>query len=397
MIRVESINVFPTSTRGQLARPSKEAEAKAPTSRYPDRDPGERPWNRTAMFNAHARNKHSVTADLHTPEGRDVFRRLVEVSDVFVENIALGAMDRLGLGYDTLNQWNPRLIKISSVGMGQTGPWAHFRGFGSHFEALFGHASVIGYPDMDVEGAPGSVAADAATGVAIGIATVMALHQREKTGKGTHVDLSQGENFVPHLGEVFMDYVLNRRVAGPTGNRDPWLVQGAYPCVGDDEWITISIGRIEQWHALCHIMDKPELVEDQRFEDMAGLRTHHDEVDRTIGAWTADQDPIALFHRLQKEGIIAGPVMHEPHVYADHHLKERGFFVSITHPEIGTHLYPSTTFKMSKTPFQVRKPPVRLGEDNDYVYRDVLGFSEEEYDHLKVLGQIGMDYAPHVK
>jgi crotonobetainyl-CoA:carnitine CoA-transferase CaiB-like acyl-CoA transferase len=397
VIRVESINVFPTSTRGQFARPSKEAEEKAPTSRYPNRDPGARPWNRVGMFNAHSRNKYSVTADLHTPEGKDVFRRLVEVSDVFVENIALGAMARLGLDYPVLSQWNPRLIMISSVGMGQTGPWAHFRGFGSHFEALYGHASVTGYPDMDVEGAPASVAADAATGVAIGLATVMALHQRKTTGKGTHVDLSQGENFVPHLGELFMDYVMNSRVAGPNGNRDPVLVQGAYPCAGDDEWVAISIGRIEQWHALCGLMGKPELVEDSRFEDMAGLRANHDEVDRIIGAWTPAFDPMDVFNRLQKEGIIAGPLLHEPLAYADPHLKDRNFFVPITHSEIGTHLYPSTAFKMSKVPFEVRKPPVRLGEDNDYVYRDVLGFTEEEYDHLKSLGQIGMDYAPHIK
>ena len=89
--------------------------------------------------------------------------------------------------------------------------------------------------------------------------------------------------------------------------------------------------------------------------------------------------------------------MHEPHAFADPHLKERGFFVPITHPEIGTHLYRSTAFKMSTVSFQVRKPPVRLGEDNDSTYRDVLGLSEAEYDHLKALGQIGMDYTPHVK
>jgi crotonobetainyl-CoA:carnitine CoA-transferase CaiB-like acyl-CoA transferase len=89
--------------------------------------------------------------------------------------------------------------------------------------------------------------------------------------------------------------------------------------------------------------------------------------------------------------------MHEEHAFNDPHLKERGFFVSVTAPEVGTHLYPSTTFKMSKIPFEVRKPPVRLGEDNDYVYREVLKLSEEEYGELKALGHIGMDYAPHVR
>ena len=399
VIRVESLNVFPSTTRGQAARPSKEAEARAPTSRYPDRDPGERPWNRAAMFNAHARNKHSMTVDLTTPEGKDVFRQLVEVSDLFIENNAPGSIDRLGISYPVLKEWNPRLIMISSCGMGQTGPWYHFRGYGGMFEALYGHASATGYPDLDVEGIPGSIAADGASGVATAFAAVMALHQREKTGKGTYIDFSQGENFVNHLGELFMDYEMNGRVAGPLGNRDHLrtLVQGAYPCAGEDEWIAITIGKIEQWQTLCRTMGRPELIEDRRFADMDALRSNHDEVDNIIGAWTADQDPEELFHRLQKEGIVAGHVMHEPRCYADPHLKEREFFVPITAPEVGTHLYPSTAFKMSKIPFVVRKPPVRLGEDNDYVYREVLGFTEEQYDKMKALGHIGMDYAPHVR
>ncbi len=143
-------------------------------------------------------------------------------------------------------------------------------------------------------------------------------------------------------------------------------------------------------------MGRPELVEDERFEDMTSLRTHHDDFDRIVRELTVDKDPIELFHTLQKEGVIAGPLLHEIHAFNDPHLKERGFFVEVTAPEVGTHLYPSTTFKMSETPFEIRKPPVRLGEDNDYVYREVLGLTEEEYDRLKAAGQIGMDYAPHV-
>ena len=397
VIRVESVNVFPSSTRGQFARPSKEAQATVPTSLYPNRDPGERPWNRTSLFNSHARNKYSMTADLNTPEGKEVFRRLVEVSDVFVENNAIGSMERLGLTYPVLSQWNPRIIMLSSTGMGQTGPWGHFRGFGLHFEAMYGHASVTGYPDLDVTQTPSSVAADAAAGAAIAFAVTTALHQRSKTGRGAFLDLSQGENFVHHLGELFMDYVMNGRVATPQGNRDPRLVQGCYFCKGGDEQIAVALESVEQWRALCGVMGRPELAEDERFDSMEGLRRHHDEVDRLIGGWTADQEPVPLFHRLQAVGVPAGMVMHEAHAYADPHLEERGFFIPVTHADVGTHRYPGTPLAMSKAPFEVRKPPVRLGEDNDYVYREVLGFTEEEYDRLKDLGQIGMDYAPHIR
>ena len=231
------------------------------------------------------------------------------------------------------------------------------------------------------------------------MAAMTALHQREKTGKGMFIDISMGENFLPHLAELVMDYTINGRVAGPIGNRDHLghLVQGVYPCAGDDEWIAISIGKLEQWRALCQVMGKPELIEDGRFVDMGTLRANHDVVDGIMGGWTADKHPIELFHRLQREGIPAGPILHESLAFDDAHLRERGFFVEVTHPEAGTHMYPSTTYRMSKVPFQVRRPPVRLGEDNDYLYREVLGLSEEEYDRLKALDHIGIDYLPHVK
>ena len=394
---MESVNLFPTLTRGNLARPSKEAEQRSNAPQYPNRDPGPRPWNRSVTFNVHGRNKYSMTADVNTPEGKAAFRRLVEVSDLFIENNVVGSMQRLGTSYEVVSQWNPRLIMISSTGFGQTGPWREHRGMGSTFETSFGHSSVMGYPDMDVEGAPGSVASDASTGVTIALSAIMALHQREKTGRGCRVDISMGENFLPHLGELVMDYTINGRVAQPMGNHDWWHVQGVYPCAGDDEWVAITIEEIEQWHALCRLMGKPELIQEDRFASIESLRTHHDDVDKTIGAWTADQDPVGLFHVLQQAGIPAGPILNEPLALADPHLKARDFFVEITAPEVGTHRYVSDTFKLSKVPFSVRKPPVRLGEDNDYVYREVLKLSEEEYDQLKALGQIGMGYAPHIQ
>ena len=398
VIRVETLQQLSATSRGQFARPNREAEANAPMSMYPDKDPGERPWNRYAGFNAHSRNKYGITVDLRTPEGQDVFRRLVDISDMFIENNAVGSIARLGFTYDVISQWNPRLIMISINGFGQTGPWSTYRGIGTSFEAAYGHASVMGYPDMGPEGVPLTVPADASTGVTAAMAATIALHHREKTGKGMFIDISLGENFLPHLGELFMDYTMNGRVASSTGNRGPWwLVQGVYPCAGDDEWIAISIGQHEQWSALCRLMGRPELTDDPRFESMAALRAHHDNVDQIIGDWTADKEPIELFHRLQKEGVIAGYLMHEPHALNDPHVKERGLLTPVTHPEIGTHLYPGATFKMSGAEFRVRKPAVRLGEDNDYIYREVLKLTEKEYDNLKALGHIGMDYAEHVR
>ena len=398
VVRVETLQQLSATSRGQFARPSKEAEANAPMSMYPDKDPGERPWNRYAGFNAHGRNKYGITVDLRTPEGKDVFRKLIEMSDLFIENNAVGSIARLGFTYDVVSEWNPRLIMISITGFGQTGPWATYRGIGTSFEAAYGHASVMGYPDMGPEGVPLTVPADACTGVTVAMAATIALHQREKTGRGTFIDISLGENFLPHLGELFMDYTINGRVARSHGNRDQWtLVQGAYPCAGDDEWIAISIGKQEQWATLCRLMNRPELAKAPRFESIAALRENHDEVDHIIGEWTADKEPVALFHELQKAEIVAGYLMHDALALNDPHVRERGILSSVNHPEIGTHLYPGLTFKMSGMEFKVRKPAVRLGEDNDFIYREVLKLTEAEYDNLKAKGHIGMDYAEHVR
>ena len=305
-------------------------------------------------------------------------------------------MERLGLTYDVVRGWNPRLTMISSTGCGQTGPWNTYRGTGGHFESFYGHSSVIGYPDMDVDGIPATVASDATTGVTIALAALLSLVNRERTGEGVFVDIAMGENFLPHLGELVMDYTINGRSASSLGNRDLHLVQGCYPCSGDNEWIVISLGTLEQWQSLCHLMGKDELVSDSRFSSLEDLRHRHDDVDEIIASWTAQQDPIQVFAELQKSRIPSGPVLHEAHAYADPHARDRDFFVSITQADTGTHLYPTGPYKLPKAPFEVRKPPVRLGEDNDYIYREVLKLSEEEYDKLKERGHIGTDYAAHL-
>jgi crotonobetainyl-CoA:carnitine CoA-transferase CaiB-like acyl-CoA transferase len=396
IIRLEPLSFLPLGGRGQLARPNPEQEKNALVSLYPNRDPGQRPWNRGSGFNSMARNKHSISIELGTPEGKESFRKLVEVSDLFLQNSVPGAMERLGLGYDTLKEWNPRMSMLSIAGPGQTGPWKEYRGWGYIFEALYGYGSIIGYPDMDADGMPVTVPSDPATGVTAVMATMMALNQREHTGQGSFIDISLGEVYAPHMSEQYMDYQMNRRVAQRMGNRHRSIIQGAYPCAGQDEWIAISISTIDQWQSLCSLMQSDKFEHQESFVNMGQLREHHDKVDRIISEWTKIANNYHLFHRLQAAGIPAGPLIHPKLAFSDPHLKEREFFVSVNAPEVGTHLYPSTIYKMSKIPFSVRKPPVRLGEDNEYVYRDVLGLTEEEYTNLVSLGYIGMDYLPHV-
>lgn len=398
VIKVESTKVLPSATRGMMARPTKEMEARAIPggASYPHRNPGQRPWNRHSMFMPMFRNKYSMTVDLRRPEGRAIFRRLVEISDGLVENNATGSMERLGLTYDVLSEWNPRLIMVSSCGAGQTGPWRSYRGFGLHWEASLGFNSLFGYTDMGPEGSPSDVASDAAAGVGIALAFTMALRQRHKTGKGVYIDMAQGENLLQQVGEGFMDYFMNGRVQRSLGNRHPTMVQGVYPAMGNDEWMTVSIATDQQWRALCHVMGRPELADDERFADAVSRYRNHDAVDEAISAWTKENDVAWMFHHLQKAGVPSGPIQHEDASYRCPQLWERRFFIPQTQEDLGTHLYPGTVFKSDKMPLIINRPVVRLGEDNEFVYKEVLGVSDEEYAELDAQGHIGIDYAPEI-
>lgn len=394
VIRIESGQFWQSTTRGVMPRPP-EAIVKngGPVGGgFPGGEAGERPWNRASLFNCHARNKYSMTVDLQRPEGKEIFYDLVSRSDVFVENNEYETVYKLGIDYDSLTVHRPDLIYLSSNGMGHTGPWKDFIGYGIQFESIFGHLSMTGYADMDPSGAPSSVAGDGAAGPMIAFAVMAALHHRNRTGKGQYIDMAQGENLINHLAEPYLDYSMNGRVAGPTGNRQTIAApQGAYPTKGDDEWIVFSIMSDDEWRRLAHLAGRPEWATDPRYRTAVGRWNRHDELDREIAAWTRNHDNYALFHMMQAAGLRAGPIIHEAHAFRDPHLSERDFFVELTQADAGTHRYPGADWKFSATPVQFRKAPVMLGEDNEYVYKHVLGYSDERYEELVAAGHITME------
>jgi crotonobetainyl-CoA:carnitine CoA-transferase CaiB-like acyl-CoA transferase len=201
VIRVDNPYVFPSATRGVLPRPPAEIvpDLGGIFGGYPDLDPGDRPWNRTALFNAHARNKRSVTLDLRRPLGREAFLKLVEQCDVLVENNSVDPLDKLGLGWDVVHQRNERLIAIRMPSVGLDGPYRNYLGFGVNFEALCGLGAIRGYTDADLSENDSVFHMDAASGSAGAFATLMALRRRERTGVGELVEVSQSENMLNHI------------------------------------------------------------------------------------------------------------------------------------------------------------------------------------------------------
>jgi crotonobetainyl-CoA:carnitine CoA-transferase CaiB-like acyl-CoA transferase len=402
VIRVESLKHFQVLTRGGIAHPPQDIVSN-PTrtgglATYCGRDVSFRPWNRWTLFNAHARNKLGCTMDLTRPEGKELFKRLIAMSDVFLESNAPHVVENFGLTYDVLKEVNPKLIMLSMPGFGSSGPYKYYRALGVHQEGFIGHTYLRGYPDSDPSTTSTLYHADEASGASAALAVLMALHYRNRTGKGQYIDMSQAEATMPHLGEAIMDYSMNRCVQSSVGNRLPGAAPcGCYRCQGEDRWINITVTSDEEWQGLCRVMGNPEWTRDERFTDSLSRDRNQDDMDTLIEEWTGQNNHYDLMFRLQKEGVPAGPVIFEDDAYTDPHLKERNFFQEVTHQECGTHMYPTFGFRMSRTPNSIRRPPVRLGEHNEYVYKELLKVSDEEYHQLEEEGHIGMDYAPEIR
>lgn len=399
VIRVEPITRIQPSTRGAELKITREtirslrARGQSALYTFADDDPGERQWNRSAQFNSHARNKLSCTLDVMTPEGLDIFKRLVAISDVFVENNVPETIEKAGLTYEALAEVNPGLVMLRMPAYGLEGPYKNYRSFGNHIEAMAGHHYLRGYPDLDPSATGASFTADAAGGVLGAFAVLLGLRHRRRTGRGQQIELALVENFLPYLGELILDYQVNGRVPQPQGNAHPTHApHGAYPCRGEDRWIAIDVQDDGQWRALKRIMGEPGWAERSDYDTVQGRLQDRAELDRRLAEWTRTQDRDDLFQRLVAEGIPAGPVQDEADLFRCPQLQHRHFFEELTQADTGPRTYPGLTFRMANTPNRLRTPPCMLGEHNDYVYRQLLGVSDEEYDRLVALGHIGTEY-----
>lgn len=394
VIRVDNAWVFPPATRGNQPRPPQDmlVDLGPLGGGYPNLDVSGRPWNKHSMWSAQARNKLSCTLDIREDEGREAFFRLVEESDVFVENNSVDTLAKLGIGWEELHARNPLLICVRMPPMGIDGPYSSYVGFGASFEALCGLTRLRGYTDDDPTTTSAAFHMDPTTGAAGTFAVLCALRRRERTGVGELVEFSQGENMMHHIGEYLIDAARTGRTHGPGGNRHiSRAPQGCYRCVGHDRWVVISVGDDEQWRALCQLMGRPDLGGDERLATLPGRLEHHDLVDDAISTWTSGLDRWEVFARCQARHIPAGPVLDEADAYLDPHLLARGFFRDQGSEDVGRWQFPGHQWSWTGPPMRWG-PICRLGADNDYVLRTVAGLSDDEYAHLDARGHLSLDY-----
>lgn len=349
-------------------------------------------WNESGFFNIPNRSKRGLTLDLKQPQGMEALLRLIDISDVFVENNRPGAGKRLGIDYESLRQRKPDLIMLSNSGFGQTGPWMQYGGIGRMLELTTGLASLTGYSDTPPQRA-GSAYVDLQVSYSIVFLLMAALIHRERTGEGQYIDLSMYQIGVSMIGDAVVNYLANGDEGTRRGNRDPYCApQGVYPCEGEDRWIALTVRTDEEWTALCAVMGMPEAADDPRFADGLSRLAHQDELDALIAAWTRARAAEEIRACLQARGIAAGNVNDGRDIFFDPQLCHRGFFEPVTHPptqRLGTRVYPGRPYRFSETPVAIPRPAPPLGGHNREILGTLLGYTTAEIVALERDGVIG--------
>ena len=349
----------------------------------------ERGWDKSPYFNQTNRNKYGCSLDLSKPDGRELFLRLAAQSDVVIENFRAEVMDILNLGYDVLSAVNDRLIVLSMPGHGKTGPEHDFVTYGTNVEQLSGLCHLTGYKD----GPPhktGISYGDPIAGIAAAGAIALALWVRRRTGHGQYIELAQRETLISLIGEYIVAFSMNQREPSRQGNRHSSMSpHGCYRCSGGDEWITIACENDAQFAALCSALEQPGIARDPRFADVVSRYRNQDELDETICAWTKDRTKEDAAEALQSAGVPAMPVLGVPEVFADEHLRARGFFEPVSHPIAGVWDVDGPPWRMSESPAHIRLPAPTFAEHNRYVFGGLLGLSDEEIAKLEVEGITG--------
>jgi len=333
------------------------------------------------VFNDINLNKLGVTLNLKQPRGIELAKKIVSISDIVIQNMRPGVIERLGLGYDVLRDVKPDIIYLSSSMRGNDGPERTYGGYAPNFAAVGGLSYLTGYADSYPANLMGEVDLMAATTSAFGI--LAALNHRLQTGEGQYIDVSSSDSVSVHMGEVLLDYDMNGRVQTRKGNDDEYMApHNCYRCKGEDDWVSIAVATDSEWQSFCNALGNPVWTSDDRFSHASGRLQNREELDRLVEQWTIECTNYEVMDRLQKAGVAAVPSFDSEDLCTDPHLQERGYWVESHHPIIGKQIVAAPPWKLSATPAGVYGHGPLLGEHNQYVFGELLGISSEEIAQL---------------
>ncbi|MDR1874281.1 MAG: CoA transferase [Synergistaceae bacterium] len=328
------------------------------------------------------RNKKGVTLNLKHPKGKKIFLNLVEKADVVLENYRPGVMEKLGLGYESLKEVNPRIIYGAVSGFGHTGPYSQKPGYDIIAQAMSGLMSTTGWPG----GSPtrtGTAIGDVLGGLSLAVGILSAVCRRSRTGAGQKVDIALVDSAVASLEIINMIYTVEGRLPGRIGNR----YESTYPydsfSAADGE-LVIGAGNNRLWRALCDVMNRPDLKEDARYLNVYDRVDYHAEIRVAVDEWIASKKREDVVRELSEAGIPCAPVYDIRQVVEDPHIAgAREMFVEMDHPTAGRVKLTGSHLKFSDTPASLRTPSPSLGQHNEEIYGAYLGLAPEEIASLK--------------
>jgi crotonobetainyl-CoA:carnitine CoA-transferase CaiB-like acyl-CoA transferase len=342
--------------------------------------------SRSGYFLTLNRNKYGITLNLKHPKGVGIFKELVKIGDVVLENYAPGVMKRLGIDYPVLRDINPRTIMCSISGFGQWGPYSERIAFDVISQAMSGLMSITGYPDSPPTRV-GTSLGDVNASVHAAFAIMAALWQREKSGVGQYIDCSMQEAMVSILEGAIVRWTIGKELLTPIGSHNPHdAPMGAYKC--KDGYIIIATVGDEHWHRFCRAIGRLEWASDPEYRTKRQRWEKKLILAEEIEKWTANYTVREAGEILDRERVANSPILNIQQVVDDPHLNARGYFVEVEHPIIGKAKIPGIPFKLSETPGEVERPSPLVGEHNELILGKYLGISSAEVKQLKEEGAL---------
>ncbi len=349
-------------------------------------------WQNASLgFFPENHSKYHIGIDLHTPEGKELFKRLAAKSDILVENFRAGTLDKWEIGYRQLREVNPRLIYVADSGFGQWGPFSHGRAsYDAVAQTVSGMIGITGFP-----GRPpilcGIFIGDWFGGMMAATAALVALYYRNKTGEGQFIDLAQSEGLIRSLDWTWVRHGLTGRDRGPAGNRDEAVVPADILACRDG-FVGLAAARDKEFSGLCQAMGRPDLVTDQRFATLPARQVpaNRDELLAHIRKWAADKSRVELEGLGEKHGFACARVANAEDRYRDEHLLERGAVWEYDDPLYGPMVEHGPVPKLSATPGRMRWAAKPVGWHNQEVLTRLLGLSPsriEQLEEKKVVGR----------
>jgi len=333
------------------------------------------------------RNKQGITLNLKAPKGVELFKELVRHADVVTENFSVGTMERLGLGYDVLQQVNPRIVYASITAFGQDGPYARQRGYDILAQAISGYMSITGFPENPPTRSGQSIS-DYYAGMLCAFSIVSALHYRNRTGKGQRIDIALLDSLITALDNLGERYTVGGEILTRAGNVSfGGSSSGVYSTT--DGYVAIAAGTSDLvWRRFCQVTGRPELATDPNFATTVARRARRDETAALIQSWTGQRSKAEVVKTLSEAGVPAAPVNSVAEMVADPQVQAREMFVELQHPTYGPVKITGTPLKLSETPGRIESLAPLPGEHNEAVYLDLLGHSKAKLAQWQVEGVI---------